>query len=270
MEENKDKKQTEIVELINDFPSKEEEARLELERKQIEANFQRLKIQNEKRIALKNKLKKVALIAVVIAVIGALIFIFFQNRKNAALDTAKKTASVALPENSEHVFVNDTQGVLEPVEVVDETRGLIGRSENFQIKDLVFGGETMVIAGETENLPIAVTDVRSESLMSKDGKEVKLLISWKTNKLAQSAVKYRKDTLDSEKILKEGGYGFSHALILAKLEPATRFFFTVEASDRQGKIGVSETFAVFTGSKPISVFDLIANEVNKMFGWALK
>lgn len=270
MEQDKNKKQSEVVEYINDFPTEQELAQIELEKKQEESRLAMINKRYEKRVALKNKFKKIALIFVVVASIGAAIFLLFSNYKNKTQNAVVKKASVIIPENTDHVFVNDTQGVLLPEEAVDETRGLVGRSENFQVKDLVFGGETMVVAGESENLPIKISDVRSEALMSKDGKEVKMLVSWKTNKLAKSSVRYRKDTLNLETVLKEGGYGFSHALILAKLEPSTRFLFTVEASDRQGKSESSETFAIFTGSKPVSVFDLISGEINKMFGWAIK
>lgn len=201
---------------------------------------------------------------------GAFLF-FTKSQKKAENQDPQNTVTVPIPENKDYVFVNDTAGIVpeeEPVKM-NESEGIVGESENFKIKDIAIGGGSVVLAAETEILPINVYDVRTETLFSRDQKETKLLISWKTNKLARSDVKYSK-TGSEEKNLKENSFGFSHALVLNKLDEATRYSFVVDASDREGNRIKSDEFVVYTGTKVVSVFELISNEMGSMFSWAMK
>lgn len=266
MEESKVENQQKSVEYVNDFPQdKVEEFGYE---NQKEMTFQLF----QKKILFKKRFLKIGAIVIVsLAVFVAMLVLYARYRNNAS--DVQEEIAVDLPENKDHVFVNDVNGISENDEVVDKPEdfsGLIGRSENYHIKDIAIGGGTIVITGETENLPIAIRDVRTETMLSKDGKEMKLLISWKTNKLSRSNVKYVKDGTSAEKFIREDSFGFSHALVMNKLEQATRYSFTVEASDRQGNKIESDTFAAYTGIKPESVFELISREISKMFGWAIK
>lgn len=266
MEENKDKKQQEIVEYINDFPTEEEEKAALLEKNLAEQNFQRA----QKRLALRKKIIKTLVFALIFAAIAGAIFLIIKNN-SAPAPAPKKILDVKLPENKDHVFANDVSGVEngdESIEI-DSSKGLMGKSENYQIKDIAIGGGSVVLAAETEILPLGIYDVRSDTLFSRDQKETKLLISWKTNKLAKSEVQYAKSGSD-KKALKENSFGFSHALVLGKLDPATRYSFVIDAADRGGTRAKSDEFVVYTGSKIVSVFELISGEMDEIFGWAIK
>ena len=81
---------------------------------------------------------------------------------------------------------------------------------------------------------------------------------------------YSKDGAGAETKIKEDGYGFSHALVLNSLEQSTRYLFTVAVNDRSGNNVSSDALAVYTGAKPVSVFELIASQFGDIFGWAMK
>jgi hypothetical protein len=263
--EEKDKKQQEIVEYVNDFPTEEEEKASQ----QAEAGFQRA----QKKRELLRKIAKIAVILFIAVTLVWGIYAAFKSRSNNPQSTAapKKTVNVPIPEGKDHVFVNDTNGIEEnnTSTQIDESKGLAGQSENYKIKDIAVGGSSVVLAAETEILPIAVYDVRSETLFSRDQKDTKLLISWKTNKLARSDVSYSKSGSD-ERTLKENSYGFTHALVISKMDQATRYSFVIDANDRGNSHTKSDEFVVYTGNKNVSVFELISNELDSMFGWAIK
>jgi hypothetical protein len=268
LEEDKVKKQEEILEYSNDFPSKEEEERLNFEKEQAELNFQL----SQRKIARRKKILKIVLILFIVAVLAGAVFIIYSRLKNnSAPATPEKKVSIPIPENKDHVFANDVNGIVDENEstTVDDSKGLAGESENYRISDISIGGDTIVLAAETEILPIKVSDVHSETLFSRDQKETKLLVSWKTNKLAQSSVRYAKTGSD-EKVLNENSFGFSHALVLNKLDQSSRYSFVVDATDRGGNKASSESFVVYTGSKAVSVFELISSELDSMFSWAIK
>jgi hypothetical protein len=274
LEENKDKKQEEVVEYINDFPTEEEERLRLAKESQAEANFQAAQAKQKKVERRKKFLKKTFLIFVFTVLIGGALFVAFSSLFNKKSDTSalpKTTVNIPIPENKDHVFANDRSGLIDENESinVDDSKGLVGKSENYQIKDISIGGGSVVLAAETEILPLRVLDVKSETLFSRDQKETKLLISWKTNKLASSEVRYAKTGSD-EKVLKENSFGFSHALVLSKLDQSTRYSFLVDVSDREGNSAKSDEFVVYTGTKAVSVFELISGEMDDMFGWALK
>jgi hypothetical protein len=230
----------------------------------------------QKRKTFKKRASKNTSIALVLLIIvGAAIAIYFKTKSAKQSVAVKQQVQIEIPQNQNHVFVNDVSGVSvgeknDSKITNDESNRLAGKSENFRIRDIAIGGGNIVLAAGSESLPLKVSDVRSETLMSKDGKKTQLLVSWKTNKLAKSEVKYSKDGKGVEKNIKEEGYGFSHALVINSLEQSTRYLFTVVVSDRGGSMAASDKLAVYTGTKPVSVFDLISKQMNEIFGWALK
>lgn len=271
MEQEKPKKYEEDIGIADKFPM-EKESSPEAEKDQAELNFIGYQKKLEKR---KRMIKIGAIIFVLGLTIAAILFLVLDKKENFEEPSEKKEVAISISEDKDYVFVNDS-GVSNAdaessatKESNEDMRGFEGSSENYRIKDIAIGGGSIVLAATTENLLLKVTDVHSEVLMSKDGKKTQLLLSWKTNKIARSEVKYSKGAKGSEKNAKEGGYGFSHALVLSNLEQSTRYLFTVNAVDRGGNRAVSDTLAVFTGSKPVSIFDLISTQMSDIFGWAL-
>lgn len=143
-------------------------------------------------------------------------------------------------------------------------------SENFVIKEISFGGEMSVAAGGNEKIMPEIFDVRSESFLSKNKRDSQFIVSWKTNKLANNEIEYSRNGGADLKTLKQSGYGFSHGVVISKLEPGTPYVYKIKATDRWGNSVVSDSFAFYSGSKEISIFELISQELEKMFGWATK
>lgn len=273
MEEEKDKNQKVVLDNFNSTSSDEEESFTNKEY-QPELVFQAL----QKRKMLRMKiLKIIGVIMLALLIIAAAFVMYTRNKQKKSNAEAINQVTVEIPAGQDHVFVSDSvanneQDSVKPVATVIKTedKGLAGKSENYQIKNISIGGSSVILASEDENLELKITEVHSETLLSKDGKKTEMLLSWKTNKLGKSEIKYSKNGAEAEKSIKEDGYGFSHALILSSLEQSTRYLFTVSAIDRSGNGATSDTLAIFTGTKPVSVFDLISNQMGDIFGWALK
>ena len=181
-----------------------------------------------------------------------------------------------IPENvSGDSFIFDgTSGRVEGEEDVkgDETQNQaasISSSENFKMREISFGG-VLVASANGENLPIEISDMKSEIFMTKDGKQAEILISWKTNKLATSEVEYSKSDVKNPKVLEENNYGFNHSVLLAKLDLGTTYVYRIKTKDRWGNEIASERFGIYSGSKLVSVFDLIIKAVDETFSWAIK
>ncbi|MFA5777731.1 MAG: fibronectin type III domain-containing protein [Parcubacteria group bacterium] len=179
---------------------------------------------------------------------------------------------------SEDTFLFDEgRGIVEGEENIkkvegEETanpEGSIASSENYSLKEIGFGGN-IIASASGENLQLEISDIRSEVFATKDGKESQVVISWKTNKLAISEIEYSKNDSASSKKMNEKFYGFNHSVVIAKLDLATTYVYKIKAKDRWGNEIYSERFGIYTGSKIISVFDLILKAVNDTFSWAVK
>jgi hypothetical protein len=150
-----------------------------------------------------------------------------------------------------------------------ERPGLL-KSENFKLSEVSVGGEIGDSGGEDDPGVLEISAVRGESFLEKNNKDVKVLITWKTTKLAQSTVTYGKNSGGSAKTFEEDGYGMDHSVILSGLDPASTYTYSVAARDRSGNEVVSETYAVYTSAKSASLFDLISGAFSDVFSWAVK
>ena len=106
--------------------------------------------------------------------------------------------------------------------------------------------------------------------MTRDGKQAEILISWKTNKLATSEIEYSKSDVKIPKVLEEKNYGFNHSVVLTKLDLGTTYVYRIKSRDRWGNEISSERFGIYSGSKMVSVFDLIIKAADETFSWAIK
>ena len=158
-----------------------------------------------------------------------------------------------------------------------EKAGILLASENFKASQVSVGG-TIAVASTEDNLPLEISNIKSESFITdKSGnaqgvsaEEVKMVISWTTNKLALSQIGYSKNNGQDPKTIKEDSFGFYHSVILAGIDPRTSYVFQVKGRDHWGNETDSDFFGIFTTSKPVSVFDLISKQINEIFGWAIK
>lgn len=142
------------------------------------------------------------------------------------------------------------------------------KSENYKISSMNVGGSMMVISNEESEI-LSISNVKSNSFMDGKKGEVKLVVSWETNKLAASELEYAKSDGSSPKAVKESSYGFSHSVIISGLASGTPYIYRVKCKDRWGNADTSDYFGAYTASKQASVIDLIVGEMQKMFGWAM-
>lgn len=204
-------------------------------------------------------------------------FIFFGLSFFEYVQTKNYVAEKNIPsELEEDTFIFDEgRGVVEGEESVkaeeenSKPEGSIATSENYNLKEISFGGN-IIASANGENLDLEISDARSDMFSTRDGKESQVLISWKTNKLAVSEIEYSKNDSTNSKQLSEKFYGFNHSVVLTKLDLATTYVYKIKARDRWGNEVSSEKFGVYTGSKVVSVFDLILKAVNDTFSWAVK
>lgn len=208
--------------------------------------------------------------------------IFFSVSFVQYVKTQNRIAEKNLPENiSDDSFLYlDDSGRIAGEEIVkaatDESGAQIendpnsiATSENFKLKEISFGG-VLLASASGENLATEISDVTSEVFAAKDGKQAEILISWKTNKPVISEIEYSKSNTNNLKKLAEKDYGFNHSVVLTKLDLATTYVYQIKTRDRWGNEISSEKFGIYSGSKMVSVFDLIFKAVNETFSWAIK
>jgi hypothetical protein len=142
-------------------------------------------------------------------------------------------------------------------------------SENYQASEINIGGDVL-IADNEENNPMKIFDLDSESYSTKNNGDFRLLVKWKTNKLAKSEVDYAKQNSQDKTTLTEEGYGYNHMAILSKLEFSNAYIYKIKSTDKWGNVIESDDFGFYTGSKEVSVFEMISEAVGEVFGWAIK
>lgn len=147
--------------------------------------------------------------------------------------------------------------------------GALYASENFKAGEIVLGGELEFLQGESDIAPLEITGIRGEAFTEKNKQEVKLVVTWRTNRLSLATVEYSKGVGQAKKNVTENDYAFNHSLIIPNLDPASTYIYTIKSEDRFGNVAESDPHAVFTGARSVSLFDLIAGAIGDVFGWAV-
>lgn len=181
----------------------------------------------------------------------------------------KKSDSAKNKNNPTAIFTTQDNGLVKGEEIIMNYPDTISlKSENFKVKQIRFGGS--VAAVPDENIPPQISDIKSETILDKKQEEARLIISWKTNKLAISEIEYAKNNGDNPKKAVESAYGFGHSATITDIEPATAYIYLIKAKDRWGNETNSGYYAAFANSKTVSVFELIGKNFQEIFGWAIK
>ena len=229
------------------------------------------------RLALffRERKKTIRILAILLVALLAVGVYFWQKRQSVKNTVVQQDVAAQIPKDTTtNTFANDVSGVSP---AIDNSPGApqatpdqvaVSKSEKYQIREISFGNSAQLLTSETEGMALEISDVRSEMLSSKDGSQTNLLIRWKTNKMAISDINYENGGI--VKKLSEGGYGYSHALVLSDLEQSKRYTFSIGVTDRWNNQKQSENFSVYTGKKNASVFDLITQQFNQIFSWAIK
>lgn len=210
--------------------------------------------------------KKIVLIIIVLLLLGVGGYVLFVNWKARVMQTPEASPTDRAPRTLLQTPRQDPL-TLEQVPLFGDANY---RSENFRVGDISIGGEAEFFLSEDNPGPLEVSSIRGETFTEKNKQEVKLVVSWRTNKLAKSTIFYSKGLGQAKKSVAEDEYSLNHSVIIPGLDQASTYVYEIASIDRFGNEVTSESYAVYTGSRSVSLFDLIANAVGEVFGWAVK
>lgn len=210
--------------------------------------------------------KNIVILIIILLLLGVGGYVFFGRNSSSQEVVVSGEGSTAQIEKSTVLKESapDTASVQTP---------LFGdanyQSENYRVGDISIGGEAEFLLSEDNPEPLEISAIRGEAFTEKNKQEVKLVVNWRTNKLAQSTISYSKGVGQAKKSIEEEDYSLNHSVIIPGLDQASTYVYEITSSDRFGNEITSESHAVYTGSRTVSLFDLIANAVGEVFGWAV-
>lgn len=145
------------------------------------------------------------------------------------------------------------------------------RSERFRLDQVSIAGDITLSEDNSDLGKLEIPFVRGESFLEKNKKDAKVLITWKTSKAARSKLVYSKNNnADFAKTIEEEGYGTDHSIVISGLEQASTYVYSIAARDHGGQEVSTDSYAVYTGTKTASLFDLISGAIVDVFGWTMK
>ncbi|MBP7811625.1 MAG: hypothetical protein KA054_02155 [Candidatus Moranbacteria bacterium] len=210
----------------------------------------------------KNKKKLIlVLILFLLSLAGGGVFWFFHSRSVSPQPQEQPKSQ----EKKTAFSTQENQPEVEPSKIDSRYQ-----SENFRAESIIIGGEAELFVPEDDLSSFEIADIRGEAFAEKSKQEIRLVITWKTNKLSQAEIEYSKGSGQAPKVVLEEGFGISHSITISGLDQASTYVYMIKSSDRFGNTVSSEQHAVYTGSKTVSLFDLIADAVGEVFGWAVK
>lgn len=143
-------------------------------------------------------------------------------------------------------------------------------SENFQAKEIRMGGSVGILSLADDLVPLEISGVKGESFRKGEDSEAKILVTWSTSKPARTKITFAKFDGQGEKVFEEKFYDKSHAAVLARADLGIAYHYQISARDKSGNEKKSNTFAIYSGAREVSVFDVIAQAANDIFGWTTK
>lgn len=227
------------------------------------------KIENKNEKKSKKKRVLILVILLLFLLIPALIFWGdSEDQKNSSEN--KKNNLTQETKNSQTDSDKEGEDNEENLENVDSEIGEKEMvSENYRVSQVKFGGNAVIENGKSRDAKLEIYQVKSENIISQEDNEPRIFISWKTNKEAISNVEYAKSDGKNAINISEEGYGFEHTMLLKNMEFSTIYTYRIEAKDKWGNKVNTEYFSAYTGDKSESIFDLITNAVEDVFGWAM-
>ncbi len=154
------------------------------------------------------------------------------------------------------------------VSVVQESDATY-ESEHFRVGEIAIGGELALIVPESDPHSLEIRSVRGEAFSEKESESTKLVLTWETSKPAVSDIAYGRGIGQAEAVVRETSYGTNHSVLISGLAPATTYVYVITARDKWGGEISSDPYAVYTGSRQVSLFELIAGAVGDVFGWTV-
>jgi hypothetical protein len=187
------------------------------------------------------------------------------GEKDESRDQGRVIAQANLEEDVEEADANE-EDEGEEVEMVNDAAL---KSESYSVSQIRFGTAVALDSGALGSVPLEISSISGEVLVSGEDQEPRFLIAWKTNKDAKSEVTYSKGDGEDVQYFQEENYGFDHSVLLSDIELSTIYAYNIKARDKWGNEVASEYFSIYTGDKQESIFDLIIAAIENTFGWAM-
>ncbi len=246
-------------------------------KKEVFKKVQKLELNiDEQEIVLTNNWRRIFKTFSLIVIILPLLFIGTYIFKDFIKNSSQKFNVLKIYSQNKNItsrIINENNPVGRVAGVStqnkSQTKKIILASKNYKAVNVNVGGNILVLQNQ-ENIPLKISNIRSESFVANKKNEVKLVISWRTNKLAISKLSYSKSGGQNPKVVAENSYGFIHSVILSGLAPRTSYIYQIKCQDHWANEISSSHFGIYTASSPVSVFDLISNAMGDVFGWAFK
>ncbi len=229
-------------------------------------NSEILAPENGKNFFQKIGRKNIVIAIIILLLLGGGGYVFFSRNATQSI-TENSTETKTATETASILKDTSTATVADQAPLFGDANY---QSENFRVGDIAIGGEAEFLLSEDNPAPLEVNSIRGEAFTEKNKQEVKLVVSWRTNKLAKSTISYSKGVGQAKKSITEDDYSLNHSVIIPGLDQASTYVYEITSGDRFGNEITSESHAVYTGSRTVSLFDLIANAVGEVFGWAVK
>lgn len=113
-----------------------------------------------------------------------------------------------------------------------------------------------------------VTETSNVGLNKQD--KAQIVVSWKTDEPSTSYVEYDKGLTGGDYTQKTGedkAMTNSHLVIISDLNPAQPYHLRVASLDAGGNKAISEDIAIIAGDVPKSIFNIITDTFENVFGW---
>lgn len=185
-------------------------------------------------------------------------------------------------------YRNNVRAVDELKTVVDDARSLI---HQFTVTDLEpalrYNVELVSVNADGQrttktidafstssvSLPPVISNIRVDSALSPGEKvKVQTIVSWTTNIPSTSQVFYREgvgkaDTELPEKTDLDSSYTKKHITVITAFNPGAVYQLRVESKDSNGQVATAKPLTILTPQQERTVFQVITNAVQQVFGW---
>lgn len=113
-----------------------------------------------------------------------------------------------------------------------------------------------------------VTETSNVGLNKQD--KAQIIVSWRTDEPSSSLVEYDLGLTGSEykqRSSEDKNMTDSHIVILSDLQPSQPYHLRVVSIDKEGNKTESEDITIIAGDVPKSIFNIITNSFENVFGW---
>jgi len=136
--------------------------------------------------------------------------------------------------------------------------------------DVVRSGSYNFSTSADENTPVISKVENRSALVSGSQDKVQTVITWETNKTADSQIFYAQNSLDSKNIITtplSSDLVKNHTMVLVDLKPSTVYQYYLVSKDKAGHTAKSDRYMLLTPARNASIFDLILGGLKQAFSW---